>query len=373
MGLSKFRLGDLIEPCEERNENLLYGLNSVKGISILKKFIETKADMEGVSLKPYFIVKPDDFAYVTVTSRNGGKITLAHNTSNETFICSSSYVVFRVKEKNSLLSDFLFMYFNRPEFDRYARFCSWGSAREIFSFEEMCDIEITLPSVEIQQKFVEIYRAMILNSQSYERGLEDLKLCCDAYIENLRKQTPCETIGQYIEETNLKNADKYGVEFIKGISINKEFIETKADTNDLSSVGYKIVKNGEFSFNPNTARMGDKFSIALNNTDKDILVSSIYPVFKTKDINPEYFMANVNRSEFERKGWFFCDTSARGSLSWDEFLNLTIPNANEKEQEIISNLYNAQTIRLKISENLRAKIQQICPILIRGAMREGER
>ena len=79
MGLSKYKLGDLIELCDERNDDLKYNISDVKGISIQKIFIETKADMSGVSLKPYKLVKPDDFAYVTVTSRNGEKITLAHN------------------------------------------------------------------------------------------------------------------------------------------------------------------------------------------------------------------------------------------------------------------------------------------------------
>ena len=166
MALTNYKLGDLIELCEAKNEALQYGLDDVKGISIQKIFIETKADMTGVSLKPYYLVQPDDFAYVTVTSRNGEKITLAHNTTDETYIVSSSYVVFRVKRKDLLLSDFLFMYFNRPEFDRYSRFNSWGSARETFSWEDMCDIDIDLPSIEIQQKYVDVYNAMLANQKS---------------------------------------------------------------------------------------------------------------------------------------------------------------------------------------------------------------
>ena len=125
MALTKYKLGELIQPEDERNSNGLYTLDDVKGISIQKIFIETKADMEGVSLSPYILVKPDSFAYVTVTSRNGEKITLAHNTTDKTYIVSSSYVVFSVKRPEILDSDYLFMYFNRPEFDRYSRFNSW--------------------------------------------------------------------------------------------------------------------------------------------------------------------------------------------------------------------------------------------------------
>ena len=175
MGLTKkYKLGQLIEQCDERNSELQYSIDDVKGISIQKIFIETKADMSGVSLKPYKLVKPDDFAYVTVTSRNGEKITLAHNDTDSTYIVSSSYVVFHVKDTNVLSSEYLFMYFNRAEFDRYSRFNSWGSARETFTYEDMCDIDVELPDIEVQRKFASIYVGMIENQRSYEAGLEDL-------------------------------------------------------------------------------------------------------------------------------------------------------------------------------------------------------
>lgn len=84
-------------------------------------------------------------------------------------------------------------------------------------------------------------------------------------------------------------------------------------------------------------------------------------------------MANVNRAEFERRGWFSCDTSARGSLSWEEFLDLTIPNANEREQKIVSELYRVLIIRTKINEKLKKQIKDICPILIKGSIEEGRK
>ncbi len=160
MGLVKYRLGDLIEISEEKNIDLTYGIDDVKGISIQKRFIETKADMTGVSLRPYLLVKPDSFAYVTVTSRNGEKITIAHNDTDRVFIVSSSYIVFSVKRTDILMPEYLFMYFNRPEFDRYSRFNSWGSARETFDWSEMCDIEIMLPPLSIQKKYADVGIAM---------------------------------------------------------------------------------------------------------------------------------------------------------------------------------------------------------------------
>ena len=188
MALSKYKLGELIQLSEEVNEDNNFDISDVRGVSIKKEFIETKADMEGVSLRPYLLVKPGYFAYVTITSRNGDKISLAYNTSKDTYIVSSSYVVFYVKKSEMLLPEYLYVFFNRPEFDRYSRFNSWGSAREAFSWEEMCDIDIELPPIEVQQKYVDIYQGMVNNQKAYERGLEDLKLVCDGYIEDLRRK-----------------------------------------------------------------------------------------------------------------------------------------------------------------------------------------
>ena len=165
MGLTKYKLGELVEIADVRNRdvNNKYKEDDVKGISIDKIFIETKANLKNVSLSPYKLVQPHQFAYVTVTSRNGEKISLAYNQNEETYIVSSSYIVFKVGNKEILDPSFLFMYFNRPEFDRFSRFNSWGSARETFSWEDFCDIEINLPSIEIQKKYVAIYQAMLEN------------------------------------------------------------------------------------------------------------------------------------------------------------------------------------------------------------------
>lgn len=109
------RIGDYIELVDTRNEELEYGLDSVRGVSIEKKFIDTKADMSGVNLSPYYVVKPNEFAYVTVTSRNGEKISLAINDSKETYICSSSYVVFRSIEFDERLRQVVDAYNSRDK------------------------------------------------------------------------------------------------------------------------------------------------------------------------------------------------------------------------------------------------------------------
>lgn len=132
MALTKIKLGKLIESCDERNFENKYTLDDIKGISTGKQFIDTKANMDGVSLTSYKVVNPQDFAYVADTSRRGDKIAIAFNDSTKALLISSIYTVFRVVRKNLLLSDYLFMYFNRTEFDRYARFNSWGPPAKLF-------------------------------------------------------------------------------------------------------------------------------------------------------------------------------------------------------------------------------------------------
>ena len=164
MALIRYRLGDLIELSELTNNDNQYTIENVKGASIRKVFIETKANMAGVSLKPYLVVKPEYFAYVPITSRNGNKITIAFNNTDDTYIVSSSYIVFYVKKVDVIDPRFLFMFFNRPEFDRYARFNSWGSAREAFSWESMQEVEIDLPDICIQKKYVAVFEALNISN-----------------------------------------------------------------------------------------------------------------------------------------------------------------------------------------------------------------
>ena len=224
MALSKYKLGELIEQCDQRNFDNEYILDDVRGISTGKEFISTKANMDGVSLLTYKFVAQREFAYVADTSRRGEKIAIAFNTSDKPILISSIYTVFRVSQNENLVSDYLFMFFNRPEFDRYARFNSWGSARETFDWDTLCDIDIELPDLPTQQKYVDIYNAMVANQQAYERGLDDLKLTCDAYIEDLRRRMPCEEIGRYIERHDIRNG-KNGSKNVMCISTSKQFRE----------------------------------------------------------------------------------------------------------------------------------------------------
>lgn len=377
MASSKYKLGQLLRLCEERNEELRYGIDDVKGISIQKEFIETKADMEGVSLKPYYIVMPGSFAYVTVTSRNGEKITLAYNASQSTYIVSSSYIVFKIERKDIVLAEYLLMYFKRPEFDRYSRFNSWGSARETFSWQDMCDIDIELPPLPIQQKYVDIYNAMQENQRCYERGLDDLKLVCDGYVEDLRRRSPCVKIGVYIELCENKNdALLWGLDSVRGVSIEKKFIETKADMESVNLRPYYVIEPDAFAYVTVTSRNGEKISLAHNSSNEHYICSSSYVVFKVKDKNkllPQFLRIFLSRSEFDRYARFNSWGSARETFNWEDMCDVEIPIPDITIQKAIADIYTAYTTRKEINERLKEQLKDLCPILIKGSLEEARK
>ena len=191
MALTRYKLGDLIELLDERNSEGLYGIESVRGINNLKEMMKSKADLNGRDLTKFQIVMPGDFVFNHRTSRNGSKFSITYNYDPEPRIFTEDYVVFRVKEECSqiLMKEWLYIYFCRPEFDRYVITNSWGSSTEVFTWEALCEMELELPDLATQQKYVDIYKAMVANQQSYERGLEDLKLTFDILIDNIKHKS----------------------------------------------------------------------------------------------------------------------------------------------------------------------------------------
>lgn len=370
MALTK--LGLYIEPLDCRNTDDQYGEDAVVGLSTQKQIIRTKADLDGVKLSSYKLFASGSFAYVPDTSRRGDKMSLAYNNSNETYLVSSISIVFKVKCTELLLPDYLFMYFNRPEFDRYARFNSWGSARETFSWEDMCDIDIELPPLPVQQKYVDIYNAMIENQRCYERGLDDLKLVCDAFLDKCKVTSPFRTVGSLVEEIDVRNTDGT-ITSAQGINIFKQFMPSVASSDDLSK--YKIVSKGQFAYSAMQTGRDECIRIALQSEDTPIIVSPAYSVLKVKDhtVLAEYIMMWFSRKESDRMGWFMSDASVRANLDLNRFYEIMIPVPDISMQQYIVNIYIAYQLRREINEQLKKQIKDICPVLVKGAVEEGEK
>ena len=369
MALTKYKLGELIALCTGGNENLRFNASSVKGVSVNKEFIPTKADMTDVALDKYTVVEPKFFSFVTVTSRNGNKISIAYNNSEKAFITSPFYVTFKLNAfgKTVLIEEYLNMFFNRSEFDRYARRDSWGSAREYFYFENICDVEIELPDLPTQQKYVDIYKAMVANQQSYERGLEGLKLVCDGYIEDLRRNHPCEKIGGYIR-VGEKNKDEK-VSNVLGIG-QAGFIKPQKKPNE-SLKNYKILKPKMIAYAPPLYNM---LTGAIHYYDGEELAvcSPIYEVFECRDkLLPDYLILWLKREEFKRYAAFFA-AGVRGTFDYEFMEDVEIPIPDIQVQKAIAGMYSVYVQRKELNERLKAQIKNICPILIKGSLEEGK-
>lgn len=192
------RLGDYIRVIDNRNSELQVSL--LLGVSIEKKFIDSHANTIGVDFKNYKIVKKGQFAYGPVTSRNGDKISIALLSEHENCLVSSSYITFEIVKENELLGEYLMLLFMNPEFDRYARYNSWGSAREIFSWEELCNTELYIPCIEEQQKIIQLCKKITERINILKEYNQTLEKMINIVYKNIFK----DDISEILEKRALK-------------------------------------------------------------------------------------------------------------------------------------------------------------------------
>lgn len=371
MGLNKYRIGQLIELTTEINSANLFGPYDVRGMTITKEIIPTKANVSNTDLSKFLVIRPREFVFNPRT--HGKHIGFGFNDTNDSFIISWNNIGFRVKEeeKDAVLPEYLFLHFNRDEWDREACFRSWGSSTEVFSWDALCEMELELPDLNIQHNYVDIYKAMVANQQSYERGLEDLKLVCDGYIEDLRRKVPSQKIGSHLVRHDIRNG-KNGTKNVMGISTSKQFREPSAKVNKEELANYKVCYPRQIAF-VQTTHNEKVFAYAFNNTDQAIVVSSVNEVFSTKEneLHPEYLCMFFNRTEFDRYARFHSWGSARETFTWNDLVEVSIPIPNIEVQKAVAEVYSVYTMRKAINEQLKKQIKDICPILIKGSLEEG--
>lgn len=356
--LKTYKLGELIKQRREKFD----GLEDlpIRGVCA-DGFIPPKQKDADTSL--YNVFYRNDFIFNPARMEIN---SIALNCDFEKGICSSLYEVFYVKDESILLPKYLNLFVKRREFARQCEFIGWGSAREYCRVGDISNIDITLPDKTVQQKYVDIFESMVANQKSYEKGLDDLKLTCDAYIEELRRKMSCEKIGPYIEECNERNVEKKIVN-VKGVESSGNFAETKANTVGLDFTNYKIVRKQQFAYNPSRINLG---SLALRNGE-DCIVSPMYVVFQVKNAEkllPEYLMLWYSRSEFQRSTLFYASGSVRDTFDFSAMQEVQIPIPDIEIQKSIANIYKVYTQRKAINEKLKAQIRDICPILIKGSL-----
>lgn len=356
------RLGDYIRLVDVRNGD--NAVSNLKGISTTKNLIQSIANTTGVNLATYKVVKRGQFAYVSDTSRRGDKIALAL-CEEDACIISSIYSVFEVKDINLLHPEYLMIWFRRAEFDRYARFHSWGSARETFGWEDMCNIELPIPSIDRQRELAAIYRSLLNQIGAYEQSIPRLQKICEDYIVHAKKTEPIVALGEYITQLDERNSEN--ITNVKGISTSKVMIDTVANMSGVSVARYKVVNTGEFAYVSDTSRRGDKIALAKNDNEPCV-VSSIYTVFKTKSgLDPDFLMIWFRRTEFDRYARFHSWGSARETFDWDDMCNVQIPLPSQEKQRSIVAIYNAMQTQKEILQKLKDKLVPLCPVLAKGA------
>ena len=357
------RLGDYIEACDERNSDLL--ISNSQGISNQKHFQTPK--QVSVNSKSDKIVRRGWFAYNRATTRNGEKISIAYREGEDCTV-SSAYQTFYIKDETKLNPYYLWLYFKRPEFDRYARYKSKGSAHEFFEFDEMCRVEIPLPSLAEQQKVVNAWKALREIKEQNEEIAAPLMQVCQSYIQELKHKYESVEIGDFIEEINDRNIEeKFDVECVRGLAVSKGMIETKANMDGVSLKSYKIVAPDNFAFVSDTSRRGDKMSLGLNQSEQTYLVSSISTVFrvvKTNELLAGYLYLLFCRSEFDRYARFNSWGSARETFTWEDMKRVRIPLPPLSVQQAIVNIYNCANEAKKIAEEADRMSREVCPALI---------
>lgn len=365
MALTKYKLGDLIEQRREKFD----GTEDLPSRGVSREgFIMPKQEDADTSIYNVFYYK--DFVFNPARMELN---SIALNLEFDKAICSSLYEVFYVTREDILLPEYLNLFIKRDEFARKCWFEAIGSARNYFRVANLSEFDIDLPDIEIQRKYVAIYNALLANQQSYERGLDDLKLVCESLIEECKHKAKRKTVGSILLEVDIRNSN--GLTDVRGINIDKQFMPTVADTNGVNLLKYKVVQKGQFAFSGMQTGRDECIRISLFNEEKPIIISPAYSVLENlnKSVISEYVMMWFSRKECDRLGWFMSDASIRTNLEMDRFYEIEIPTPSLEIQKSIVNIYNCYIERKRINEQLKAQIKDICPILIKGSIEEGRK
>lgn len=352
MALKKVKLGDLINVVDERNN---IGSRDFYGININKEFMPTVADTTGLDETKYKVVRKNRFVYSGMQTGRDECIRISMYLQDKPIIVSPAYTTFEVTAQDIVLPEYFFMLFLSKEKDRLGWFYSDSSIRSNLDWDRFCEMELSLPPIDVQKKYVDIYLAMLANQRAYEQGLDDLKLVCDAYIEDLRRKMPSEEIGKYLILSDRRNDLNLSVDFVRGLATSKEMIETKADMDGVKLDNYKVVLPTQIAYVSDTSRRADKMSLGYNNTETPVLVSSISIVFGTNTdyLLPDYLMLFLTRSEFDRYARFNSWGSARETFSWEEMCSVKIPIPPIEVQKSIAELYKVYNQRRQARKRFR--------------------
>ena len=366
--MSYKRIGDYLQLVDNRNREL--AVTNLLGINITKNFMPSVANTSESDLSKYKIISKGQFAYSAMQTGRDETIRLALYAAKEQAIISPAYLVFEVKDENVLLPEYIMMWFQRPESDRYGWFISDSSVRASLDWERFCDIKIPIPEINEQKKYAALYKGILTNQKTYATSLYDLQLVCNSYMDKLKTISNHKSISELVRIVDNRN-ENIIVKNLLGINTNKVFMPTKANVSETDLSKYKIVQKEQFAYSAMQVGRDETVRVVLYSEEKPAIISPAYIVFEVINKNivlPEFLMLWFYRPEFNRYGWFISDSSVRASLEWERFKDIKIPIPDIKVQEAIVTIYHALETRKRINEQLKNTIKPLCPVLIKGVV-----
>ena len=362
MGLTKYKLGELIAQRREKYD----GKEILQSWGVSRDgFIRPKQEDADTSI--YNVFYRNDFVFNPARMELN---SIALNTSFDKAICSSLYEVFYVTREDIILPEYLNMFIKRDEFARRCWYEAIGSARNYFRVGDLSQFDITLPSIEEQRKYVDVYLALQNNLAVYQSKVEELKLVCDGYMDQLKKKCGKVKVGELLEVVDKRNTEQ-AYSGVQGININKEFFPTVANVDESNTRNYKVVGQNQFAFSGMQTGRDKCIRIALNEEPNPIIVSPAYTVLKIKTENSvltHYIMMWFSRKQIDRYGWFASDGSIRSNLDLERFLEMRIPLPDISVQKEIVNILKCYIERQRIAAQLKEQLNNLCPILIKGSL-----
>lgn len=361
------RLGDYIEQFRQKCAN---NKAIVSGVDINKRFIPTRANLDGTDISGYYLVPPTFFACNLMHIGRDERIPIAYNDTDKDLVVTSAYYVFHIKQDkcDEILNEYLYIIFSNKEIDRLTWFYTDSSIRGNLKENRFLDIKIPLPSVAEQQKVVNAWRAFREIKEQNEAKAAPLMQLCQSYIQEIRKKKNVRNyrIGNAIEVIDKTNKDGSPYEVL-GLNNNKMFMPTVASMDTINTSKYKIIRKGEFAFSGMQTGRDKCIRIALYDKDIPALISPAYTTFildKEEPILPEYFMMIFKNPEMDRLGWFYSDSSVRANLDWNRFIDIEIPLPPIEVQQAIVNIYKCANKAKQIVEEADRLSREVCPALL---------
>lgn len=376
MGLSKLKIGTFVEPYNEACGIATLTLDDVSGINRDKEFFEPSKQV-GADTTKYKIVPPDYFACNLMHVGRDVVLPIALNHSGKKKYVSPAYTVFRIKNESTILKEYFFLLLNSKERDRYFWFHTDSSVRDGMEWSAFCDLEIEVPDISVQRKYVDIYLGGQENLNALRKGVEELQRTYLSCMDNIKKSAPLLRLGDHITQLFEKNDnEKLGIDRVRGVSNTKEIQRTKANVSmrDLST--FLVIRRNQFVFNRRTTRNGERLGLGFNDTDEPLLFTNDYVAFEIRDTDvllPEYLYLYFKRDEFDRYVRYNSWGSATEFFNWEDMQEVRVPVPDISTQKALADIYWIHKKRRELAERLEKQQKDICPILVRGAIEEGGR